>query len=123
MKITKILNTFFVCLFFLAEKWLLLVDNGTYGDSWEIGSATFKLTIPKDRWVTLMEQIRKPLGSVQKREILDQRTAKDPKGLPPGDYMVFFYDTSFSEKGVAHELVTMVKENDGQWRVLTYQVQ
>ncbi|MFQ5729671.1 MAG: DUF4019 domain-containing protein, partial [Waddliaceae bacterium] len=81
MKITKLCDTFFVCLFFLAitsivqaetdplqasaqasEKWLLLVDNGKYGESWDVGSATFKLTIPKDRWVSLMGQIRKPLG-------------------------------------------------------------
>ena len=106
-----------------AAQWLELVDQGKFNQSWDTGSLTFKLTIPKSRWEILMNSGRKPLGTVTSRQILDQRTSKDPKGLPKGDYMVIFYNTNFSNKNNAHELVTMVQESDGNWRVLTYQVQ
>jgi len=100
--------------------WLGLVDRGDYGKSWDVASALMKLTVPKDEWMTIMTKVRKPLGSARSREVLDQRTAKDPAGLPKGDYMVMFYKTQFSTK-TANELVTLYLE-DGTWTVLTYQV-
>ena len=106
-----------------AEEWLNLIDREKYEESWDTGSINFQLTVPKNHWVMLMDQIRKPLGDVSSRKILDQRTAKDPKGLPKGDYMVIFFDTSFSKKEVAHELVTLIQTSDGTWKILTYQVQ
>lgn len=107
----------------VAVKWLKLIDEGKYGDSWDVGSLTFRLTIPKKHWIALMQQIRAPLGDVKERKMVDQRPASNPKGLPKGDYMVLVFDTSFSEKQKGRELVTMVLESDGRWRVLTYQVQ
>lgn len=102
--------------------WLGLVDKGQYGDSWSRGSLMFRNTIKKDEWIKAMEKIRKPLGALVARSNLDIRTAKDPHGLPAGDYMVFFYKSSFAHQNEAFELVTLVQESDGQWRVLTYQV-
>lgn len=102
-------------------NWLNLIDKGRYGDSWEQASALMKLTIHKDEWEKLMEKTRKSLGSVISRQVLDQRTAKNPHGLPQGAYMVMFYKTEFSHKSSAYELVTLFLE-DGEWRVITYQV-
>lgn len=100
--------------------WLGLLDRGDYGKSWDTASAIMKLTLPKDQWITILNKVRKPLGSVRSRTVLDQRTAKDPHGLPKGDYMVMFYKTVFSSK-TANELVTLYFE-EGTWSVLTYQV-
>lgn len=105
-----------------AQNWLKLVDDGQYDESWSQGSSIFQLTIQQDEWKQILDAMRKPLGSVISRKVVDQRTATNPKGLPAGDYMVMVYDTSFSGKSSAHELVTLVKGDDGQWRVLTYQV-
>jgi len=106
-----------------ATQWLQAVDKGEYAKSWESGSFTFKLTISQKHWNQLMKAIREPLGPVVSRELLEQRPAVDPKGLPKGQYMVVFFNTKFQKKDDAHELVTLVQETDGQWRVLTYQVQ
>lgn len=105
------------------ERWLELLDEKKYPQSWETGSLTLKLTVPKKHWIALMEKIRKPLGSLTSRSVADQRKAQDPKGLPKGDYMVLLYRSSFSKKESVNELVTLVLESDGRWRVLTYQVQ
>lgn len=106
-----------------AKQWLELVDKEDYSKSWQTGSLTFKLTISEQHWNQLMKAIREPLGSVISREPLEQRPAANPKGLPLGEYMVVFFKTQFQKKENAHELVTLVQESDGNWRVLTYQVQ
>ncbi len=106
-----------------AKQWLHSVDNGDYAQSWESGALTFKLTISQQHWEKLMNAIRAPLGPVVSRQLLEQRPAVDPKGLPKGEYMVVFFKTKFQKKKEAHELVTLVKETDGKWKVLTYQVQ
>lgn len=103
-----------------AQDWLAIVDKGNFGDSWENASIVMKLRLPKATWVTLIEAMRKGKGSVIERKLLEQRTAVDPKGLPAGEYMVIVYDTKFSGKADAKELVTLVLESSGQWKVLTY---
>lgn len=104
-----------------SKDWLTLLDNGRYGDSWEKASSLLKKTMPKNGWEQVLEKTRKPLGSVGSREAIDQRVAKNPHGLPPGSYMVLFYKTKFAQKAMAYELVTLFNE-DGHWRVVTYQV-
>lgn len=104
-----------------AKTWLKLVDGEQYGDSWDNGSEIFRMTISKDEWTRLLNKVRQPLGRVTTRDVIDQRFATDPKGLPAGDYMVLLYNTTFSNKPSAIELVTLRFEN-GRWKVLTYQV-
>lgn len=106
-----------------AKQWLELVDKGEYSKSWKTGSLTFKLTISEQHWNQIMKAIREPLGSLVSREPIEQRPAVNPKGLPQGNYMVIIFKTKFQKKQDAHELVTLVQESDGNWRVLTYQVQ
>lgn len=106
-----------------ARSWLALVDKGEYQKSWDEASFTFRLTVPGPRWVMLMGDLRKPLGQLKSRELLDQFPSNDPQGLPKGEYMVLIYRTSFTQKPKAHEMLTLVLESDGKWRVLTYQVQ
>lgn len=105
------------------ENWLRLIDAEKYTESWNRASLTLKLTVSKAHWNALMHAVREPLGAVLSRKLLEQRLAKNPKGLPKGDYMILFFQTDFSKKKNAHELVTQVLESDGKWRVLTYQVQ
>lgn len=107
----------------VAQEWLALLDKGNYEQSWDKGAKLFQQTITRDEWKKVMDAVRKPLGNLSNRNVLDQRTASNPKGLPEGDYMVLFYNSSFQNKSSAYELITMMKESDGQWRVLTYQVQ
>lgn len=104
------------------EAWLKLVDQGNYGQSWDAGALTFELTITKQEWEKALTAMRQPLGSVMSRELLEQRIAENPKGLPKGSYMVLFYKTSFSNRPEANELLTLQQQNNGQWKVLTYHV-
>ena len=62
------------------------------------------------------------MGELESRTVLDQRTAQNPQGLPAGEYMVMVYKTSFTNNKNSNEVVTLMQESDGKWRVLTYQV-
>ena len=105
-----------------SEEWVKYIDNGNYEESWDHAAMTFQLKIPKKSWVTILDATRKPYGSVTSRKILEQRPAVDPQGLPKGNYMVIFYSTSFASKADSNELVTLVQNDEGQWKVLTYLV-
>lgn len=105
----------------VAAQWLKLIDDGKYADSWDYASQTFQFTIKKNEWIVAEEKLRQPMGRLLNRQLMQQLPAKDPKGLPAGDYMVLAYKSSFSNRPDVRELVTMVKESDGKWRVLTYQ--
>lgn len=104
-----------------AQAWLTIADQGKYDQSYEAASNLTHDRISKKDWIKILDKTRKPHGAVNSRSILDIRTAKDPKGLPAGDYMVYFYNTSFANKKLAYELLTLYLEN-GQWKVVTYQV-
>ncbi len=103
-----------------ADQWLRLMDEGKYGDSWDAASNIFRFTIKRDEWIKAQEKLRQPLGQVISRKLVEQRVAKDPKGLPQGDYMVLYYKTQFANRPNASELITMVLSTDGKWKVLTY---
>jgi hypothetical protein len=106
----------------VVSNWLALVDQGQYARSWDVGSFNFKATIKRDEWVKALEKLRRPLGEVRSREVMDIRWAVDPKGLPKGDYMVFVYKTQFTNKANAYELLTLQQAGDGSWHILTYTV-
>lgn len=107
----------------VAENWLQLVDQENYDQSWHTASPMLKTPIPLQTWINLTQNIRKPLGEVRSRKILEQKSVKDPANRPKGDYMALAYATSFSHKNEGHELVTLFQESDGQWQVLKYIVQ
>ena len=104
-----------------STDWLAIVDGSSYGQSWDQGATIFKLTMPREEWNTWLEKVRKPLGSIISREIVDQRVSKDPKGLPKGDYMVLIYSTKFSSGKSANELITLQNE-EGKWKVMGYYI-
>jgi hypothetical protein len=103
-----------------ANAWLQLIDQENYPASWNSGSATLKFMMSQQEWTKYLEKMRKPLGRITSREMIQQRTAKDPKGAPKGDYVVIFYQTAFAGRPTANEQVIMIKETDGKWRPLSY---
>jgi hypothetical protein len=103
------------------KSWLSLIDAAQYDKSWDAASKVLQLTVPRAQWTKIMDQIRKPLGKPVSRKVTDVRTSKDPHGLPPGDYMVYVYQTKFPGKDDSYEMLTLVYD-ESKWQVMTYQV-
>ncbi len=105
-----------------AEKWLTLVDEGKYVESWMEASEYFKQNIGKDTWEQAAQGVRKPLGKLVSRKILSASYKTSLPGAPDGEYVVIEFDTSFENKKSGVETVTPKMEKDGVWRVSGYYI-
>jgi len=105
-----------------AESWLALVDAGEYGKSWEESAQLFRGALGKEKWEQSMRAVRKPLGDVASRKVQSAEYAASLPGAPDGEYVVVRFGTSFTNKKVAVETVTPMKDPDGAWRVSGYYI-
>ncbi|MEX2301039.1 MAG: DUF4019 domain-containing protein [Bryobacterales bacterium] len=105
-----------------AESWLALVDEGSYGESWDEAAAFFKAQVPKQKWEGMLNQVRAPLGKTQSRKLKDAKYTAALPNAPKGEYVVIRYDTSFVNAAATVETVTPMKQEDGSWRVSGYHI-
>jgi hypothetical protein len=105
-----------------AEAWLAQVDAGKYGESWDQSAELFRSVLTKEQWVVSLNSVRKPLGAVEKREVLVATPMTNPPGAPPGEYLVIQFSTDFANKKGAIETVTPMREEGGDWRVSGYYI-
>lgn len=103
-----------------AKEWLALVDEGDYDQSWKETAPFFQENVPEALWSTQLDAVRKPLGAVHSRELIDAQFATQLPGAPAGEYVVLQYKTSFEGKHDAVETVTPMKDSEGVWRVSGY---
>ena len=69
-----------------------------------------------------MNAIRKPLGAMITRDLLEAKEYQSLPGAPDGRYVVMQFKTSFAAKQNAVETVTFQREKDGLWRASGYYV-
>jgi hypothetical protein len=102
-----------------AGGWLVLLDRGDWGRAWETSSSMFRASVPLATWMDGIPKAREPFGNVVERTPAQSAYKTTLEGRPPGDYVTVIFDTQFDKKK-AEEVVTMVREADGKWRVTGY---
>jgi len=105
-----------------ADRWLKLVDNGDYKQSWETASSLFRNAVTEDQWAKQVGSAREPLGALVSRKLKSAQYATSLPGAPDGKYVVIQDDTVFQNKSAAVETVTPMLDKDGQWRVSGYYI-
>lgn len=105
-----------------AENYLIMVDTGQYGQSWDISSTFFKSQVPKETWIKQISTVRPQFGNVIKRKIKSAQYLTQLPGAPDGEYVVIQYETSFEKKKSSIETVTPMLDKDGNWRVSGYYI-
>jgi hypothetical protein len=103
-----------------AQQWLSAIDEGNYSRSWNEAAPIFQTKVTEKSWGNAMESVRKPLGSLVSRELKTAQPATQLPGAPDGQYIILQFDTSFTEKKVAVETVTVGLEKDVQWKASGY---
>lgn len=103
-----------------ADSWLSLVDAEKYGESWGNTSQYFKNAVTVNQWEASLNSVRKPLGTVLSRKVIEQKYTTSLPGAPDGEYVVIQYETSFKNKASSIETVTPSLEKNGVWRVSGY---
>ena len=102
------------------EKWLTLVDENKYGESWKEAAEYFRNAIKQDQWEQTAQAVRKPLGKLVSRKVKSTSCKTTLPGAPDGQYVVIEFETSFENKKSAIETVTPMMDKDGKWRVSGY---
>jgi len=105
-----------------AEKWLALVDEGNYGQSWKEAAESFRNVVTPEQWEQAAQAARKPLGRLVSRTVKSTDYRTSLPGAPDGEYVVIQFSASFANKAAAIETVTPMLDKDGQWRVSGYYI-
>lgn len=105
-----------------AEKWLQLVDEGKYGESWDTAADFFKKTIPRRQCEYVFGQARGNIGRKVSREFSVKTYHSVLPNAPAGKYIVLEFKSSFENKLSAIETVTAMQDKDGQWRIAGYYI-
>ncbi len=103
-----------------AEKWLKLVDAGSFTESWDGAAEYFKGNITKEGWDAALKGILPAMGKKTSRELVSSRYLTRMPGAPDGEYVMIQFKSSFENKAEAIETVTPQKGEDGKWRVCGY---
>src|SRR5215831_14232114 len=113
-----------------AVKWLALVDAGDFEESWRLSASIFKSGISKKaffksgvskrQWQASLTNARDSLGQVVLRRLKSKRYTEELPWEPDGEYVVIEYETTFKREMNRTEMVILMKESDGEWRVCGY---
>ena len=103
------------------DDFLRLVDGKQYAESWDAASDLFRQAVSRNEWVAQVRQAREPLGAVVARTLKSLENQKDPRGAPPGDYLLVTYDTTFAASPKHWtETLPLIKGPDAQWHAVGY---
>ncbi len=105
-----------------AERWLKLVDEGRYAESWKQTARFFKTGVKPESWEDAMRSVRQPLGNTVSRKIKSKQFTTMLPGAPDGEYVVIQFETAFVNKKSAVETVSPMRDKDGIWRVSGYYI-
>lgn len=103
-----------------AIAWLVLLDQGEWGAAWRESSALFRNSVPLEQWLDAAPKLRLPWGLPQQRVAHGAAYRNALPGRPAGDYVTASFVSSYSDNPEVEEIVTTVREADGNWRVSGY---
>ena len=103
-----------------AENFLLLLDTGQYGQSWDSAASLFQKQVAKEAWIQQISGLLPAFGAVRNRSITSATYSTTLPGAPDGEYVVIQYRSAFANKEQAVETITPMLDKDGQWRVTGY---
>lgn len=102
-----------------AAGWLVLLDRRDWGRAWETTSASFRSQVPLGNWMDGIPKLREDLGAFIERTPSQAVYQTAQEGGADGENVSVIFKTRF-EKKVAEEILTLVPEADGKWRIAGY---
>jgi uncharacterized protein DUF4019 len=71
-----------------AEKWLRIVDEEKYAESWQETAELFKRSVTADQWRQALDGTRKPLGEQIAGKVKKSTYVTSVPGGPDGQYVI-----------------------------------
>lgn len=103
-----------------ATDWLVLVDEREYRKSYSAASLVMRAEVSQDDWLSHVSNLREPLGQLTERRLNSSEFHESLPDAPPGQYVLFTFDSSFENSKFSAEVVAVAKDSDGVWRVVGY---
>jgi DNA-binding CsgD family transcriptional regulator len=100
-----------------ARRWLALVDEGKWQESWAATGQSFRSANTVANWEGASQTARVPLGAVRVRVLESDVDAP----TPPAGHRVVRFKSEFANKPEAIETLALVRE-DGSWKVVGYYI-
>lgn len=102
-----------------AEKFLLLIDENKYQETWEWLSSNVKKTMTEEQWIADLKGFRKPLGDLLQRKLLHVTESYDED---IGNYLIIQYESSFETKKTKGEAVSVIRDSKNGFKILGYSI-
>jgi len=103
-----------------ARTWLAHVDAERYGESWDTAASLFRMAVTRSQWQEQLGAARAPLGKLQSRKLTASQASSSLPGAPEGHYVVMQWQAIYEHRPAAIEIVTALREQDGEWQVAGY---
>lgn len=105
-----------------ATEFLQLVDSDRYAESWQIAAQYLQQKVPRTDWTAKLTNIRTTFGPFMQRELENISFTAPAEELPDQEFILLEYATKFELKEV-NEILTVMHDTDGSWRVVGYFIQ
>ncbi len=99
---------------------LSLVDQREYEKSYLAASAVLREEVSQEDWVAHISNLRAPLGPLDERMLSASEPQESLPEAPPGEYIIFTFDSSFENNKYITEVVAVAKGGDDVWRIIGY---
>lgn len=103
-----------------AHAWLLLLDRKDWGSAWDVTGTAFRQAVPLPTWMDSIPKVREPFGAFVERQPVEVVYKRKIANRPDGDYVTAVFASKFAAKPQLLEVVTVMREQDGRWRVIGY---
>ena len=101
------------------QRWLSLIDENKYLETWGSLSGIFKKTTTKEQWLDDLDGFRKPLGKLLERKLL---YVTESSGERLGKYLIVQYQSLFENNKSKGEAISVIKDSENGWKILGYTI-
>lgn len=106
----------------VAANFLVLLDNGKFGEAWKQLSPKQQPSSNKDQWQSDVSRYRHQVGKLRRRTLLGAEYTTRVPGGEEGEYVVVTFMSSFERLGSGLEIVVPQLLPNGNWVISGYSI-
>ncbi|MEJ7669871.1 MAG: DUF4019 domain-containing protein [Casimicrobiaceae bacterium] len=105
---------------YVAREWFKLTDAGDAQAAWQAAGKKFQAAMTPEQWSQALAAQRSPFGALIQRTLNATDFRSNFPNQPPGEYALLQFRTTFANRSVVIESISLERESDGRWRVVGY---
>ena len=105
----------------VVENLLSMLDQGKFKESYALASPLVAGEISRDIWASKLTE-RADMGALKSRKSIGMEKVDVFGDLPKGEYLKQVFESEFSTAGQGQEIVVLVQDPDGAFKVAGYQI-